>query len=381
MSTQSAYKALDALKHGDHSIDTLSSILSCRDTKFKFDLYKAAYSVMEEAVGDKIYYRGLLEYSNYCQRDCFYCGIRKSNAAVSRYQLSEDEILGVAKWCADNHYGSLTLQGGERLDEKGISFLLDIIPKIKEVSRTASLAEGLGITLCVGEHDETTYQRFFDAGAHRYLLRIESSNPDLYKKIHPETDSLDRRLKSLRLLRELGFQVGTGVMIGLPSQTIEDLAEDINFYLQENIDMIGMGPYIVHQQTPMAAWSRDEYQGFPFALDKNALLDLTLAMISISRILIPRANIAATTALQTIHPFGREMGLKAGANVLMPLVTPTQNRKQYQLYDGKPCLDDQTDECRDCLLARVGRIDRSVAWDDWGDPLHYFDRLKEEAGA
>lgn len=321
--------------------------------------------------GNTVYYRGLLEFSNLCQRNCLYCGIRAGNSKVERFTLSLDEIGETARWCAENGYGSITLQSGERSDAAFVDFVEQAIRRIKADSRSKAQPEGLGITLCVGELDETALRRLQAAGAHRYLLRVETTNPVLYAKLHPGADGgLEQRVANLRLLKRLGFQVGTGVMIGLPGQTLADLAADLHFFYDEGVQMIGMGPYIPHQDTPLA-----ETVSMPKGGETSPLLpdrtrfELGLAMVALARIMLPKANIAATTALQALHPFGRELGLDAGANILMPLVTPGRVRGQYQLYDGKPCVDDELDECRDCLAARVSRTRREVGYHQYGDSL------------
>jgi len=211
-------------------------------------LYAAAYAVKKEWVGNVDYYRGLLEFSNRCIKNCCYCGIRRDNGEVERFDTPKEDILAMARWCYEQQYGSVTLQSGERQDAAFIDFVEAVLREIKQIAGGA-----LGITLCVGEQTKETYQRWYNAGAHRYLLRIESSNPDLYKTLHPQDGHhrWDVRKACLDSLAEIGYQVGTGVMIGLPGQTLEDLADDILFYKQQNIAMIGMGPYVVHHNTPL----------------------------------------------------------------------------------------------------------------------------------
>ncbi|AHC15336.1 [FeFe]-hydrogenase maturation protein HydE [Salinispira pacifica] len=328
------------------------------------DLSRRAGLCLEEQLGSRVYYRGLIEYSNICSRDCLYCGIRRSAGDIQRYTLAEEEILNAADFAAGKGYGSLTLQSGESASEAAVDFAASIIRKIKKRTASSLLPRGLGITLCIGEQTEASYRRLFEAGAHRYLLRIESSNPAMYRRIHPRGDSLQGRIDCLRNLKKIGFQTGTGVMIGLPGQSIEDLADDVEFFYRENVDMIGMGPFIPHSGTPLGAFGN-----YPAA---ETRLELSLKMIAAVRLAIPDVNIASTTALQALHPMGREMGLNFGANVLMPVITPGEVRKQYQLYDGKPCLDDSPEDCANCLISRVGSTGRSIAFNSWGDPLHFF---------
>lgn len=332
---------------------------------------KKAYFVMKQHCGEKVYYRGLLEFSNLCANNCYYCGIRKGNKEIMRYSLEKEEITNIAAWCADNGYGSIVLQSGERRDSKFVDFVEDVTKKIKEKTKSDRLPNGLGVTLSVGEQDYAAYRRFFEAGAHRYLLRIETTNPELFKKTHPKNQTLKNRKKCLRILKKIGYQIGSGVMIGLPGQTIEDLADDIMFFKKYDIDMIGMGPYITHRQTPMKRYGQETKNR------KEDVFNLSLMMIAVTRIALKDVNIATTTALQALYPDGREKGLQYGANVIMPLVTPKRVRKEYMLYDGKPCIDEDTDECKLCLLGRIKTIGRSVGFDEWGDPKHFLNRTKK----
>ncbi len=322
------------------------------------ELYAEAYRIKCEHVGPIVYFRGIIELSNLCQKDCLYCGIRKGNKRVERYQMTEDEIVQTAYLADQMKYGSIVLQSGERQDDAFTNFIERVIHGIKRVS------EGrLGITLSLGEHSPDTLRRWFTAGAHRYLLRIETSNEKLYQKIHPEGHDFAQRLECLKVLRQNGYQVGTGVMIGLPFQTIEDLAEDILFFKNQNMDMIGMGPYIVHEDTPLASEAKN--------FDGPHNLELGLKMIALTRILLKDVNIASTTALQSLSPEGRELGLKAGANIIMPNMTPTKYRKSYRLYDNKPCLDENAVLCRGCLENRIDSIGERIGYDQWGDSPHF----------
>lgn len=329
-------------------------------------LRKKAYQVMQEYCGEKVYFRGLIEFSNYCTSDCYYCGIRKSNSAVHRYTLTKEQIVDAAVWCAEKGYGSVVLQSGERNDDKFVDFVEDAVKTIKEKTKSEKQPNGVGLTLCVGEQTLDNYKRLFAAGAHRYLLRIETSNPELFKKIHPPTQSFEERKKSLKRLKEAGFQVGTGVMIGLPEQTFEDLANDILFFKEYDVDMIGMGPFIVHQQTPMCNFYQEYIE------NKDEIYNLALKMLAVTRIVLKDVNIASTTALQAMNPTGREDGLLFGANVIMPQLTPTEVRRNYLLYEGKPCLDEFADQCFFCLENRIASVGRSVAYFEYGDPKHFF---------
>jgi biotin synthase len=322
--------------------------------------------------GRKVYFRGLIEFSNRCDNDCFYCGIRKSNRHVNRYSLTYEQIVEAALWCGRQGYGSVVLQSGERRDEAFLSFVESVVAEIKEKSRSAALPDGLGITLSVGEQSRETYRRLFAAGAHRYLLRIETTNEALYRRLHPAAMRLDTRIEALHHLAETGFQVGTGVMIGLPGQTVDHLADDLLFFRQLDIDMIGMGPYIVHHDTPMARWT-DAAGRSP-----EGRFNLGLRMIAAARLLLKDVNIAAATALQAIDPEGREKALAWGANIIMPQITPTEVRRNYQLYDGKPCLDESADMCRNCLVVRIKGADREIGLDSWGDSRHALQKRESQ---
>jgi biotin synthase len=236
-----------------------------------------------------------------------------------------------------------------------------------------NLPNGLGITLCAGEQNDETYRKWFDAGAHRYLLRIESSNPEIFASIHPESQKLETRIECLKLLKTIGYQIGTGVMIGLPGQTIEHLAQDILFFKNMDIDMIGMGPYIVHKQTPMASFADD------ITTRQNDIFRLSLLMIAACRIILRDVNIAATTALQAMKEDGREQGLEFGANVIMPQLTPVEVRRDYLLYEGKPCLDENAVMCRACLEKRIRATGRITGYNEWGGSKHKTRKAHQSA--
>ena len=354
------------LEKNEFNSSDIAAMLSVETDEEIEVLRTHAYNIMRQYVGEKVFLRGLVEFSNICALDCYYCGIRKSNKSFERYNLTKDEIITAAKWCASRGYGSMVLQGGERRDEKVIDFLVDVISTIKQVTVSDHLPYALGVTLSVGEQSLETYRRLFDAGAHRYLLRIETSNSDLFGKIHPTKQSFESRIESMKLLKQAGFQLGTGVMIGLPGQTIEDLAHDIEFFRSVDADMIGMGPYIVHNDTPMKIYSEENNANIT-NIYKNAL-----KMIAATRIVLKDVNIASTTALQAIFPFGREAGLRYGANIVMPQITPLRVRKSYLLYEGKPCVEDSAEDCITCLQSRIQSIGRTIGYNEYGDPKHFF---------
>ncbi|MDD2709124.1 MAG: [FeFe] hydrogenase H-cluster radical SAM maturase HydE [Verrucomicrobiae bacterium] len=371
MRSEKLHFALQACEEGGVDFDDVAALLMATDEDGGA-IRAGAEEVLLRYCGSKVRFRGLVEFSNVCRCDCFYCGIRAGNREVQRYTLGREEIVEAALWCAEQGYGSVVLQSGERRDEEFIRLTESCVREIKERSRSARLPRGVGITLCVGEQTRETYARFFAAGAHRYLLRIETTSPELFAKIHPPRQSLESRIQCLRDLRETGFQVGTGVMIGLPGQTAADLARDILFFREMDMDMIGMGPFIAHRQTPLGKQIKDDPEG------KRRILDLSLRMIAVTRLVLRDVNIAATTALQAMHPLGREMGLRHGANVIMPQATPVRVRRNYQPYEGKPCMDESVTQCRGCLVERIKGLGRELSADDWGDSAHAICRINRK---
>lgn len=325
------------------------------------ELYAKAKETKLRNVGNKVYFRGLIEFSNVCSKDCYYCGIRKSNDQVKRYFLNDREIIDAAQFAYKNRYGSVVLQGGELTGTEYVERMERLIFEIKALSKGQ-----LGITLSLGEQSEDVYRRWFEAGAHRYLLRIESSNPQLYEQIHPKNrlHSHAARLECLQVLRRVGYQVGTGVMIDLPFQTLDDLANDLLFLRNFNVDMVGMGPYIEHEETPL-------YQYRNELLPLSERFDLALKMIAILRLMMPDINIAAATALQAIDPLGREKAVKIGANIIMPNITPGTYRNDYALYQNKPCVDEEPEQCMGCLDARLALAESEIGYGEWGDSLHF----------
>jgi biotin synthase len=334
------------------------------DSKQQSALFQKADSIKKLEAGNKVFFRGLIEFSNICSKDCYYCGIRKSNAQVERFNLLDDEILDAAMFAYKEGYASIVMQSGELESESFISRIDRLVKKIHQKTNAK-----LRITLSVGEQTEETYKRWYESGAHRYLLRIESSNSDLYEKLHPANGKhlYSRRLKALESLKKIGYQTGTGVMIGLPFQTMADLADDLLFMKKFEIDMVGMGPYIEHHHTPLF-----EYRHSLLPLDERFML--SLRMIAVLRILMPKINIAAATALQAIDKMGREKALKAGANVIMPNITPGKYRNNYKLYDNKPCTDENPEDCTNCLQARIAITGNEIGLGDWGDSLHFTEK-------
>ncbi|MBD5436149.1 MAG: [FeFe] hydrogenase H-cluster radical SAM maturase HydE [Treponema sp.] len=296
------------------------------------NLRSEADAVRKKIYGDKVYIRGLIEFSNFCKNDCFYCGIRASNKNAERYRLSKNQIL---ECCAEGHalgFRTFVLQSGE-----DFSFDDELCETVREIKNAHP---DCAVTLSVGERPRPTYQKFFDAGADRFLLRHESANAAHYKKLHPKKMSGENRKRCLFDLREIGFQVGAGFMVGAPFQTDENIIEDLRFMQELKPHMIGIGPFIAHKQTPFA--------NFP-----NGSVQKTLNLLSVIRLMFPKVLLPATTALGTLCPDGREKGLRHGANVLMPNLSPVGVRKLYSIYENKICTGEEAAQCRGCLERRV----------------------------
>ena len=343
---------------------TLIKIDNPQDLQLLFD---KAYETKLKYIGNKVYYRGLIECSNICIKNCKYCGIRRDNKNVDRFALSKNDILDISRWIYKNGYGSLALQSGERTDKEFIDFIEDTLKDIQKISNNS-----LGITLSLGEQTLDTYKRWLKAGASRYLLRIETTNRELFKKIHFDDDlhSFDKRLQALKDLKTAGYQVGTGVMIGLPDQTYEDLVSDIIFFKENDIDMIGMGPYILHEETPLGQSSAGKI------LSDEKRFELSLKMIALCRIYLKDINIASTTALHALDPLGREKGILAGANVIMPNATSKNIKPKYQLYRGKPNLEDDAITGKLALEKSLKSIGEEVVYFKQGNSPHFYNRTK-----
>jgi len=311
--------------------------------RFDPELLRRAEDRRREFYGSDVYLRGLIELTNYCKNDCFYCGIRRSNALPDRYRLSLDEILNCCKVGYELGYRTFVLQGGEDPffnDDRIVEIVSDIRKRYQDCA----------ITLSLGEHSRESYQRFFDAGANRYLLRHETANSDHYAKLHPNSMSLEHRKQCLWHLKEIGYQVGSGFMVGSPFQTMECLIEDLRFLQQLKPSMIGIGPFIVHRDTPFAHYP-------------SGSLTLTLRLIAVLRLMFPYALIPATTALGTIDPLGREMGLRAGANVVMPNLSPVEVRKKYELYDNKLHTEKEAAENKALLANSIAAAGYTIVTD------------------
>lgn len=353
----------DILNKKQFNKDDIVYLLSMKDPEDIHKLYAKAYEEKLKHSGNRVYFRGLIELSNICTKDCYYCGIRRSNKNIKRYILSLDEIIQAALFAYDHKYGSVVLQSGERQDEEFVCFVEKSLREIKKIGNGA-----LGITLSMGEQKESTYRRWYEAGAHRYLLRIETSNEKLYKKLHPSEHNFHKRIECIQLLKKLNYQVGTGIMIGLPGQSLEDLAEDIMFFDRIGVHMIGMGPYIPHKDTALA----DKFPYFEKYKDKQ--LEMGLKMIAITRLYLKNANIASTTALQALSESGRELGLKAGANIIMPNITDTEYRGSYTLYDNKPGINENAETSIRNLEMKIREIGEEIGYGQWGDSRKFIER-------
>ena len=311
----------------------IKSLVETDDKGVSNFIVKYADETRQKYYGKKVFLRGLIEISSYCKNDCFYCGIRRSNKNAERYRLSREEILS----CCENGYElgfrTFVMQGGEDsyfTDD----FMCSLISEIK------SKYPDCAVTLSLGERSYESYRRMKEAGADRYLLRHETASDELYRKLHPKEMSLANRKQCLFSLRELGYQVGSGFMVGVPFQTTENIVEDLRFLQELQPHMIGIGPFVPHHETP-------------FSDKKGGTLELTLRILGILRLMFPKALIPATTALGTVSPDGRELGLKTGCNVVMPNLSPVGVRKKYDLYDNKICTGEESAECVECLENRI----------------------------
>lgn len=324
-------------------LEGLRTLLTTQEAEVIEELAARARNAAQRIYGNKVYIRGLIEFTNYCKNDCLYCGIRRSNRCVERYRLSEEQIISC---CAEGYmlgFRTFVLQGGEDLyftDER-------ICTLISEIKRNYP---DCAVTLSIGEKERESYQAYFDAGADRYLLRHETANEEHYNSLHPAEMSLANRKRCLWDLKEIGYQTGCGFMVGSPGQTVETLYEDLMFIKELQPEMVGIGPFIPQKDTPFG--------------DKTAgTMEMTLRLLSIIRLLHPKVLLPSTTALGTIHPQGREKGILSGANVVMPNLSPVNVREKYKLYDNKICTGDEAAECRFCMQKRMESIGYEVVTD------------------
>ena len=323
----------DILRKPDLDREEIKLLLSAEGDRMKA-LLRRALEVKLARLDNCVHLRGLIEYGNVCEKDCLYCGLRSGNGNVERYCLSDEEVLSCARLAHELGYGSVALQSGERSDPAFIAKIERLVREIKKID-----GGSLGITLSLGEQSDDTYRRWFEAGAHRYLLRIESSTEELYYKIHPRNGkhSFQKRIACLESLKRIGWQTGTGVMVGLPFQTLDHLADDLLFFKR---------------------------------------MDMTLRMIAVLRLMMPEINMVAATANQTVDPQGREKAIAAGANVIMPNLTPGAYRESYFIYPDKACVKDRPDQCRSCLDIRLAAIGHRIQYNAWGDSLAFTKKAK-----
>ncbi len=338
-------------------------------------LIETSNSIRLSKVGNKVYFRALIEITNICNKNCYYCGLRKDNKLIKRYMLTEEKIINLVINLYKQGIKSFAFQSGEINNEKFILKLVKIIQKIKNETKQIDIQnneeiKGAGITGSFGELEKEFYEELFKAGIHRYLLRIETSNRKLYEKIHPLNHSFNKRLKCLEYLKEIGYQVGSGIMIGIPGQTYKDLIKDLKFFKNFDLDMIGMGPYIEHYNTPIF----NQYKAL--ITSKNfykKIFELSIKMIALTRIILEDVNIVNSTSLQSLPNFNNafELGIKAGANVVMPIFTPNIQKAKYEIYNLKKYLT-FTD-----ISNRIKKINFIPIYNKWGDPLHYFKRTRQ----
>lgn len=337
------HELIDRL-HKEHTLTKGEFITLIKERDEENASYLASLA-REEAVkiyGNGVFPRGLVEFTNCCKNNCYYCGIQGSNQHANRYRLSKDEILSACENGYQLGYRSFVLQGGE-----DPHYSDDVMVPI--VSEIRKRYPDCAITLSLGERSKESYQKLYDAGADRYLLRHEAADPELYQKLHPESLSLDNRIQCLWNLKEIGYAVGTGFMVGAPYQTVENLVDDLLFIQELDPQMVGIGPFVPHHDT--------RFKDYP-----SGTVELTTYLVSILRLMNPHLLLPATTALGTIDPRGREKGVLAGANVVMPNLSPVAVRKDYSLYDNKICTGEEAAECAGCLGRRLGSIDYELVF-------------------
>lgn len=329
------------IESGELSRDEIVYLLNLKNRDDVDRLLAAGNEVRKNCCGDAVQIRALVEFSNICARHCNYCGLRALNSKIIRYRMMPDEIVDLAVHLDSKGLKTIVMQSGEDPYYTG-DILADIVRRIKSET-------DLAVTLCVGERSYEDYKSWKDAGADRYLLRHETANRELYKHLHPDSD-YDNRMKCLHMLREIGYQVGAGCMVGSPGQTIEHLADDIEFYRDFQPDMAGMGPFIPHPDTPFTGY-------------RTGTLEMTLKMLALTRIVTRNALLPATTAVGSIEEMGYEMALEAGADVVMPNYTPIKYREHYEIYPNKRCISEDPEQCNSCMRLRIKAIGRIVSSD------------------
>ncbi|WP_291570737.1 [FeFe] hydrogenase H-cluster radical SAM maturase HydE [Clostridium sp. UBA4548] len=331
---------LDLIKKAEeiHQLIKEEIVSLLNSNEYDKELFEAADRVRRKYVGDEVHLRGLIEFTNICKRNCLYCGLRAQNSNIKRYRLQPEEIVDLAKKAVGYGYKTLVLQGGED-DYYNVERMTYIIKEIKKLN--------VAMTLSLGEKTTEEYKAYKEAGADRYLLRIETTDKKLYEDMDPGM-SHEERIRCLEDLKALDFEVGTGCLVGLPNQTMESLAEDILFFKSINADMIGIGPFIPNEDTPLKG-------------EKGGDFTVSLKVMAITRLLLPDINIPATTAMESLNKQGRIIALQSGANVVMPNVTEGEYRKLYALYPGKICVNDTPGHCRSCITGKINGIGRRVS--------------------
>ena len=319
------------------TLDKKEIIRLLNDKENQSELLKKADKVRQQYVGDEVHLRGLIEFSNICRNNCLYCGIRAGNNKVCRYHMNEAELIETARKAVALGFKTIVMQSGEDMyyNKERMCHIIEAIKKFD-----------VALTLSIGERSYEEYKAFREAGADRYLMRIETTDKDLYHKLDPNM-SWQHRYECLLAIKELGYELGSGIMVGLPGQSMESIAEDLLFLKDLGIDMAGIGPFIPHQETPLAN-------------EKGGTLDLALRTMAVMRLMMPDINIPATTAMESLHPEGRILALKSGANVVMPNVTEGEYRKLYELYPGKICVNDTPAHCRSCIGIKIQMIGRTI---------------------
>lgn len=333
-------KSLQLIKKGErtHNLSKEELIILLKDNSINEELFSAADRVRKEYVGDEVHLRGIIEFSNTCKRNCLYCGLRAANKNVERYRLMPDEIIDLAKKAVGYGYKSIVMQSGED-DYYTVDMLSYIISSLKKMD--------IAVTLSLGEKTFEEYKAYKEAGADRYLIRIETTDEKLYEELDPAMSHANRK-RCIRDLKSLGYQIGTGNLVGLPNQTIESLADDILFFKEIDADMIGLGPFIPNEDTPLK-----------YAKGREFIM--SLKVMALTRLLLPDINIPATTAMETLNKNGRIIALQSGANVVMPNITEGDYRKLYALYPGKICINDTPGHCFNCISGKIRSIGRTVS--------------------
>lgn len=330
------------------------------------ELFKLARKIKEDIFGKRVWLRGIIEFSNICRNDCYYCGIRRSNTMQARFSMSLREINECLKFIKSADYGSAVFQSGELATRQFNDNLLKIIKAAHKKY------PDMGITVSCGEQDFAYLKKLKAAGASRYLLRIETTSKKLYKKLHPNQMSWEKRFQCLKDLQILNYQVGTGIMVGLPGQTLNDLIGDLKFFVDNQFDMFGVGPYVIHKDTPLGGDSKIQEW---WRNNKNKNFNIFLNFLAILRILRPKVNIAAATACDVFDPLGRIKVLQIAGNVIMPSVTPKNYRDKYLLYQDKPCVDEDARKCLGCISLRIRRAGLEPVFGEQGNSPFYYQRI------